>query len=137
MNYESSLTMEEKLGSLFQPDSVALAQYFETFRRRVPLQPERRLVLAVLEDAIKCIQKYGRARDSKGKRLFCEAEEWIMGEEPDWPLSFVNVCEMLDLDPGYLRRGLINMNRRQRFLATNASCLDYPSHYRMPRAYAR
>jgi len=33
MTYGSNLTAEEKVGSLFQPDPVLPAQYFETFRK--------------------------------------------------------------------------------------------------------
>ena len=34
-------------------------------------------MLAILEDAIACFQKYVFAADAKGKALFQEAEDWI------------------------------------------------------------
>ena len=63
-------------------------------------------MLAVLDDAIACFQKYAFARDRKGKVLFQEAEEWVQATNHDWPFSFVNVCEMLGFAPDYLRQGL-------------------------------
>jgi len=63
-------------------------------------------MLAVLDDAIACFQKYAFARDRKGKVLFQEAEEWVQAINHDWPFSFVNVCEILGFTPDFLRQGL-------------------------------
>ncbi len=100
------LNVEEKVGSLFQPDTVLPAQYFQTFRRKTPLEPEKKLILAILEDAIASFRKYVCARDPKGKMLFHEAEDWILGEERDSFFSFGNICEMLGFEPAYLRNEL-------------------------------
>jgi hypothetical protein len=107
MSYDSGLSMEERVTSLFQPDTLMPEQYLETFRRKLHLEPEKKLLLAVLEDAIACFQKYLFARDGKGKVLFQEAEEWILEGDTDWLFSFNNVCEMLGFEPSYLRDGLM------------------------------
>ena len=77
-----------------------------TFRRKLHLEPEKKLMLAVLEDAIACFQKYAFTRDRKRKQLFQEAEYWVQDTNSDWPFSFANVCETLGFDPDYLRQGL-------------------------------
>lgn len=107
MTYETGLSMEEKVASLFQPDPLLPAQYFETFRRKTPVEPEKRLMLAVLEDGIMCFQKYALEQNSKAKRLFREAEDWILEEGSDWLFSFESICAVLGLDPNYIRHGLI------------------------------
>ena len=107
MSYDTGLSMEERVTSLFQPDTLMPEQYLETFRRKLHLEPEKKLLLAVLEDAIACFQKYLFARDGKGKILFQEAEEWILAQDSDWLFSFDNLCEMLGFEPSYLRDGLI------------------------------
>ncbi|TAJ98364.1 hypothetical protein EPO44_11760 [bacterium] len=112
MNYETGLSVEEKVASLFQPDTLLPAQYLETFRKKGYLEPEKRLMLAVLEDAIACFQKYPFARDSKGRALFREAEEWIVEEGSDWLFSFENICEVLALDPQYVRQGLLRWKQK-------------------------
>lgn len=99
--------MEEKVASLFQPDILLPAQYLETFRRKANLEPEKELMLVVLEDAISCFQKYIFARDSKRSGLFCDAEAWIFEENSDWPFSFENICEVLGFSPQYVRQGLL------------------------------
>ncbi len=53
----TGLTADEKIAFLFQPDTLLSAQYFENFRRTTFLEPEKRLMLAILEDAIKCFQE--------------------------------------------------------------------------------
>ena len=78
----------------------------ETFQRKSYWEPEEKLMLAVLDDAIACFQKYAFARDRKGKVLFQEAEEWVQATNSDWPFSFANICEMLGFGPDYLRQGL-------------------------------
>ena len=42
----------EHIETLFQPDRLVPAQYLDGFRRQSPLEPERELVLAMLEDAV-------------------------------------------------------------------------------------
>ncbi|MET0500359.1 MAG: hypothetical protein ABW172_02425 [Candidatus Binatia bacterium] len=106
MSYETGLSMEERVTSLFQPDTLLPDQYLETFRRKLHLEPEKKLMLAVLEDAIACFQKYVFTRDGKGKLLFQEAEDWVQEKNGDWLFSFANVCETLGFNPDYLRQGL-------------------------------
>lgn len=45
--------------------------------------------------------------------MFCEAEEWILEEDGDWPFSFENVCEVLGLNPRYVRQGLIRWRNKK------------------------
>jgi hypothetical protein len=105
MSYDTGLSMDERVTSLFQPDTLLPEQFLDTFRRKQHLEPEKKLMLAILEDGIACFQKYLHARDGKGKSLFREAETWVL-EKGDGVFSFDSVCAVLSLDPDYLRRGL-------------------------------
>lgn len=98
--------MIENNVALISNDVGAQQRYFDVFRRSEPLEPEKALLLAVLEDAVHCYRKYATARDRSGKEYFREAEEWIMGGGDGWIFSFENVCDLLGLDPQYVRRGL-------------------------------
>jgi len=40
------------------------------------------------------------------KRLFQEAEDWILEKNRDWFFSFESICETLQLHPDYIRQGL-------------------------------
>jgi hypothetical protein len=99
-------TLDEKLPGLFEPDTLLPIQYFEAMRKKHLLEGEKRLILSVLEDAVECYMKCIEAATSKGQRLFRDADEWINLRDKRWVFSFDNVCEMLDIDPEYMRTGL-------------------------------
>ncbi|HSE86455.1 MAG TPA: hypothetical protein VLJ79_09560 [Candidatus Binatia bacterium] len=98
--------MKQNILSLLDSDVLASEQFAETFRQSERREPEKALLLAVLEDAVDCFLEYHAAEDRIGKGRFQEAEEWIMQRGDDWFFSFENVCELLGLNPEYLRRGL-------------------------------
>ena len=93
MAYETGLSMEERVTSLFQPDTLLPDQYLDTFRRKLHLEPEKKLMLAILEDAVACFQKYLFARDSKGKAQFRDTEDWVFQAHRAGVFSFDIVCE--------------------------------------------
>ncbi|TMA12624.1 MAG: hypothetical protein E6J89_04180 [Deltaproteobacteria bacterium] len=109
---QAAAVFEETLGSLFQPDTLIPDQYFETFRRK-RLEPEKQLMLAVLEDAVRCFQDNVMARSGKRKKLFDEAEEWILEENSDWLFSFESTCEVLGFNPQYVRQGLLRWKKKK------------------------
>jgi hypothetical protein len=77
------------------------------------LEGEKRLILSVLEDAIECFMKCMDSATNKGQRLYREADEWIALEDKFWVFSFDNVCDMLDINPEYMRRGLRDWKQRK------------------------
>lgn len=98
---------------LLQPDTLLPSQYFAALKRKGAHEPERRLAIAVLQDAVDCFQKHLRARDRKARQLFLDAEEWICSEDRSWPFSFENICDLLQINPEYLRRGLVAWKERE------------------------
>ena len=99
--------MMNEIGYPFHTDPVVTDQFFRHFSGPGPVAPERELLIAILADGIECYQKYSTSRSSVGRKLFQEAREWIFAENEDAPLAFVNVCDALTLDPGYLRQRLL------------------------------
>ena len=61
------------------------------------------LAAAVLKLAFEDLQKHRGATDTRRRRAFREAYVWVASNERQWPFSFLNVCDMLDLSPGTLR----------------------------------
>jgi hypothetical protein len=106
-------TLDEKLPGLFEPDTLLPIQYFEAMRRKHLLEGEKRLILSVLEDAVECFMKCIDSTTNKGQRLFRDADDWINLEDKHWVFSFDNVCDMLDIEPEYLRRGLQHWKERR------------------------
>jgi hypothetical protein len=81
------------------------------------VEPERKLLEAVLEDAIQCWQACavvarvwrvsGYSSMGKRQREYFEADFWFFGEYDNAPLfSFQKICDCLGLDPDFIRRRL-------------------------------
>ena len=121
--------MNEAVGRLLGADMSAAQQFFDNLRRSEPVEPEKALLAAILEDAIHDYRKYKKARDREGKERFRAAAEWIMESAGDWIFSFNNVCELLNLDPDYVRRAIYARNGR-------ASHANKPGRHDSPRLRA-
>ena len=67
---------------------------------------KRSLLSAILEEAVQDYRKYSRGRDLKSKSRFHEVDEWFKRRDKKWIFSFESVCQLLDLDPEYIRRRL-------------------------------
>ena len=78
--------------------------------RAKELPPEKRMLWALLDDAIRCYVEYGRGKKHRRKALFREAAYWLFTVEPA-RISFKYVCEELDINPSYLRKKLIAIRR--------------------------
>ena len=103
---EREFAADERMAELFQPDTLLPSQFFDRVRRRTEHDGERRLMIAVLEDAVDVYRKQAGAQEQRGQQLFRDAEEWIEDPDRTWLFSFQNICDVLDLDADYLRRGL-------------------------------
>ena len=102
-NQYSGTSFEGALPRLIEPEVLLPSQFYERNKHRSILEGERRLMLAVLEDAVSCFQKYAGATRPRNKRLFQEAEDWFMDEDGSWVFSFEAICAVLDINPEYFR----------------------------------
>ena len=72
------------------------------------------LEIPFLEDVVRCVQENLRASGGKRRLLFYEAREWLFSDDTGWFCSFVSICPLLNLDPNYVRRGLLQWESRAR-----------------------
>lgn len=114
--------IEEKAMLIFQPDILIDAQFQSSQRRRFHLDPERVLMLAVLQDAVVCFQDHVRAKCKRKQALHREAEEWILSNDRSYLFSFENVCETLGFDPDWMRDGLVRWKQVSRPIAGGKRC---------------
>jgi hypothetical protein len=103
---QNDLTKGERVASFFQDDMLVPARYFDDRRGKTLLEPETRLMFAVLEDAVRCFQENCSARYGERKRLFNQAQGWIFEVRDDWVFGFENICSVLELNADYIRKGL-------------------------------
>ena len=100
------MATENQFASALQADIIVPSQYFDRVRSEDSSQPEKRLMLAVMENAIVTFQKSIYAATRRQRRLLKETEEWIHSLDTSWPFSFENICATLGIDANYLRLGL-------------------------------
>ncbi|HEY2988793.1 MAG TPA: hypothetical protein VGL11_13765, partial [Candidatus Binatia bacterium] len=93
--------MEE--GSFRQEEVAMPGRYWEALRGKAPLEPERKLMLAVLEEAIHTY----RQNILTSRRLLREVETWLFDNQADDPFSFQAICDALDLSAECVRRGIL------------------------------
>jgi hypothetical protein len=98
---------------LLPPAAVLPEQFHGVPVTALASRGEVSLMRAVLEDAIECFQKQAFKSGRRAQRLAREAEEWLFKDDQRWPFSFLNVCNILGIDPDYVRRGL-NQWRKER-----------------------
>lgn len=89
-----------------EPDVLTAHEFFRVFRQKGQMNPEERLMFAVLTDAIECFQKYLDASSGRCRALFNDADAWIQCRDSLSPFSFEHICSVLNISPNYLRSGL-------------------------------
>ncbi len=121
MTMSASVFSIHDTGKLFEPDAILPAQFYATFKNSQYREPERRLMVAVLEDAVLCLLMDLNQCNFRQRKQYEEAKEWVTtDDDSDWIFSFRNICEVLGIDPSYLRRGLARQTTASRPHSRNA-----------------
>jgi hypothetical protein len=95
------------LASMMIPDALTPQQFYDGRRAdSAVILPIKRLMLAVLEDAMRCYQGYFNARTATHRRLFAEAEAWVWDRKADGPFAFDTICETLGINTECMRNSL-------------------------------
>lgn len=102
----AQVIQEDAVARLFEPDLITPDQHRDRVQMERTDQPEIRLMLAVMEDAVATYQRYATEPGRRNRRLFEEAESWINSTDTSWPYSFENICAALRFEPETLRKGL-------------------------------
>src|SRR5271167_1598618 len=100
------------LDSLFQPDIVTPAQFYGPRHESPAVTGIKRLMFAVLEDAVRAYQADMAATSRNRLAHFREAETWLMDPRGEGVFSCDSVCTTLGIDAAFLRRGLAEWRRR-------------------------
>ena len=113
MDMNMPATADDLLPSIFQGIGILPAQYGNMCRRKLPSEGERKLLFAVLEDAIRRYLRH-RDGDEEGRKdpEFLEAADWLSSDEESGPFAFVRVCEALGINADRLRIGINNHTGR-------------------------
>jgi hypothetical protein len=73
---------------------------------------EERLMLAILKDAVDCIERYCYGHRAGSRPDYETALAWVRTRDTVWLFSFENICLELDLNPDRLRSSLESLPLR-------------------------
>jgi hypothetical protein len=93
------------------PDAVLPAQMSGGMRWDADTSGPRALMLAVLEDAVSCIEQGRRRKHFCARRLAAEAEAWVRSDDRTYPFSFLNITDVLGIDADAVRTRLLRESR--------------------------
>ncbi|MGH7788660.1 MAG: hypothetical protein ACRERC_17445 [Candidatus Binatia bacterium] len=93
-------------------DDTVLPSQFWTALADPRSEPEKRLMVAVLEDAIAVLVAGGY--NAERKVLHREAEQWFASDDRGAPFTFAAICDVLSLDVGRVRQALAQWQTRPR-----------------------
>ena len=103
---------DDFLARILEPDVFLPSQFYGSAGLTRQLEGEKRLMIAVLKDAVECLDKYRESRNSAGQCQYQSAIEWVEDTDTDWLFSFTNICDLLGFDPEYLREVLLKRENR-------------------------
>lgn len=103
---------DDFLARILEPDIFLPSQFYGSAGLSRQLEGEKRLMIAVLKDAVECLEKYRGSRNSVGQCQYLSAIEWVEDTDTVWLFSFTNICDLLGFDPEYLREVLLKRENR-------------------------
>lgn len=103
---------DDFLARILEPDVFLPSQFYGSAGLSRKLEGEKRLMIAVLKDAVECLEKYRGSRSSVGQCQYQGAIQWVEDTDTEWLFSFTNICDLLGFDPQYLREALLKRENR-------------------------
>jgi hypothetical protein len=113
MGRTTQRSTDEPVAGLCEIHAILPVQFF--LESATVRTGEQRLMAAVLEDAIALHFKSmppDTAKRSKFQQEQAQADYWLRSNDRASVFSFLRICEALNLDPQYLRRGLRTLRKR-------------------------
>jgi len=127
-----TICVEDPALTMVEPDTMTPLQFYDRIFSEASLVPEKRLMLAVLEDAIASFQRAfiqpsspsspsspglptspnAALESGEHEPEEFDVEAWLESDDMSWPFSFASICQALDMEPEFLRNGLRNWRTR-------------------------
>ena len=116
MPRRATKTNSERNAARADFDAPTRGQYYHRQSLKCHLDSETRLLLAVLEDAIRCVVLYCLSPSATKLNEVSEAMTWINHRGDRDLFSFDSICQVFEIEPGMLRKQLNSIS--------SSSCSD-------------
>ena len=122
-----TVCVEDPALTMVEPDTMTPLQFYDHIFAEASLVPEKRLMLAVLEDAIASFQRaFIQPRILPEDFDDNDVEAWLDSDDMSWPFSFASICQALDMEPDYLRSGLRTWRERAQRCGMTGQVYRFP-----------
>jgi len=108
---ETLKEFKKHLSKLNEIDAIHPTQYYLANRSMRLASGEKKLMLAILKDAIKCFRRNVTGKSVHSQKIFSETEEWFYDEDTNYLYSFLNICAWLGVDFKLIRLKLSEMKQ--------------------------
>jgi hypothetical protein len=115
---------------LFGCEAVLPVQFYGARSGEPSAEPLRRLMVAVLVDAVRCFQTKSEARNRAALGEFAEVRSWFFSREQSGVFAFKSICDLLEIDPDRLRKWLLRWQERRASGEKPAMIRRSPAVYR-------
>lgn len=68
--------------------------------------PEKRLAFEMLSDSLHKFKALSADAQLRSSLSFLEVEAWVRSNDREWIFAFLNVCDLFEIDAGWLRKML-------------------------------
>lgn len=117
---------DDFLARILEPDIFLPSQFYGAAGLSRQLEGEKRLMIAILKDAVECLDKYRGARNSAARSHYENALEWVQDTGTEWLFSFTNICDLLGFNPEYVRHVLLQ-RENQHVKRVGGSVYSFPA----------
>lgn len=100
------------LSKVLEPDTISPFQFYGSKQLSGQVDGQKKLMLAILQDAVECLEKYRQSRNCIQQELYQDALDWVRDPAADWLFCFTNVCDFLGFDPTYMRQSLLEREEK-------------------------
>lgn len=69
-------------------------------------EPEKRLMVAVLEEAVATLLNHARSSSELDQEVAAEARRWIASNDRSGPFTFATICDVLELETSRVRHAI-------------------------------
>jgi hypothetical protein len=89
-------------------EALQPVQFDVIWRGTVQTAPERRLLVAMIEQAAADVRLFRHGRSARARRMFNDARDWLLSNDRSHPMAFATICDNLGLAVTAVRSILLN-----------------------------
>lgn len=88
-------------------EALQPAQFDVIWKGTSSTAPERRLLVAMIEQAAADLRLFRHRRSARAKRMYADARDWVLSNDRSHAFAFASICDQLGLALSSVRGTLL------------------------------